>query len=171
MAVPVAGQIIRASDVITYLDARPRVHAYDATGVSCTNNVSTLITFDSEMYDSTGSMHTGGNPSRLIAPIDGLYEFYARVTPVAVSTTYGVTSLLNIRQNAAGAAAGGTSLQNTAFEVAAAATSPTPHALLTRALVAGDYLEVFMRQSSGAARLTIPGAYSTCAYMKYVASS
>lgn len=169
MAVPVAGQIIRASDVITFEDAKARCHAYDAATVLCTNGVSTLITFDSEMYDSTGTMHTGGNPSRLIAPVDGLYRFRSQVI-INATTTYTV-GLFNVRQNAAGAAAGGTSLQNTNFVVAAAVTNASPRTEFVRALVANDYLEVFVQQTSGSNRSTIAGAYSTFATLEYVASS
>jgi len=170
MAVPVAGQIIRASDVLTFEDAKPRCHAYDAATVSCVSGTSTLITFDSEMYDSTGTMHTGGNPSRLIAPIDGLYRYRSQIIIAAV-TTYTV-GLFNVRQNAAGAAGGGTSLQNTNFVTAAAVTNVSPRTEFIRALVAGDYLETFIQQTSGGSnRSTIAGAYSTFATLEYVASS
>lgn len=169
MAVPVAGQIIRASDVITFEDAKPRVHAYDSVGNVVLNaGTIKLVVLDAEMYDSTGTMHTGGNPSRLVAPIDGIYRFSGVVTmPTATYTT----GLLNLRQDAAGASGGGTSLQNKFFVIAAAQTQPQPTVEVVKALTAGQYFEMFISQVSGADRTTMLGPYLTRAYMEYIASS
>jgi hypothetical protein len=169
MAVPVAGQIIRASDVITYEDAKPRCHAYDSVGNVMADGVSKLILFDAEMYDSTGTMH-GASTSRLIAPIDGIYRYSFMIT-MASATYTNPTSQVNIRQNAAGASGGGTSLQTTNFTVAGAQVQPSPKIEIVRALVAGDYLEAFVIQTSTASRTNITGAYATRAYMEYIASS
>jgi len=169
VAVPVAGQIIRASDVLSFEDAKPRVHAYDSVGNVLVNpSTIKLILFDSEMYDSTGTMHTGGATSRLVAPVDGLYRFNCRIGLVSATYTAG---LMNVRQNAAGASGGGTSLHNTNFNQAGGAGAVGAQVTFVRALVANDYLEVFASQTSGANQTTVAGAYATFAFLEYVASS
>lgn len=168
MAVPLAGQIIRASDVITYEDAKPRLHAYDGTGLVCVDaSVLKLMTWDTELYD-TNSMHDPAvNPSRIIFTTAGLYEVDVQV--ILPSATY-TAGLLNTRLNAAGASGGGTSLQNTAFNNAGGSAQPSPRTIIKRAFAAADYLEFWVSQTSGANRTTVAGAYSTRVYATYLAS-
>lgn len=170
MAVPVAGQIIRASDVITYEDAKPRCHAYDSVGNVCVSvgAVIKLVLYDSEVYDSTGTMH-GASTSRLVAPIDGLYRFSALTR--FTSDTYTV-GLSNVRRNAAGASGGGTSLANLFFHATGGSTGPAPFHSFNVLLTATDYLEVFVSQTStGGNKTTVAGAWGTFATLEYIASS
>lgn len=172
MAVPVAGQIIRAVDAITYEDARPHCHAYDSAGnIVLNTGVVKVILLASELHDSTAGMHsTSSNTSRLVAPIDGLYRFSAQVIMPTATYTVG---LLNVRQNANASSTGGTSLSNTYFVRAAGQSgNPSVNSEIVRQLAAGDYLEMFVSQTSGADRTTlVTSAWFTRAYLEYIASS
>lgn len=167
----ISTDFIQADAVVTNLITadNPRVHAYDSVGnLIVSAGAVKLILFDAEIYDSTGTMHTGGNPSRIVAPIDGLYAIDILIS--MPGSTY-IAGIMNTRQNAAGNPAAGTSLQNTDFRAAGGATSPSPKTTLKRLLVAGDYIEVFVSQTSGGNQTNTAGAYAARVFMECLVPS
>jgi hypothetical protein len=118
--------------------------------VSVGNNTYTVIPFTTESYD-TDSMHDNStNPSRLIVPTisgvtTGLWAVSGR--GYTTSTTSRVDSQL--RLNAAGSNAGGT-LIGTTIGVAIAASGVGAFAFYEEVvLTAADYVELFVRTTSG----------------------
>lgn len=143
----------------------PRAQAFQATTpVALADDVNTLLTFDTIMYDSD-TMWNGGTPSRLTVKTPGLYYCQAMVrVPTAV---YGNLSI-NPRMNAGGVASSGTSIVthshiNTTI-VPGTSGSLTANVSLSARIAfelvfaVNDYVEVFVRQKSGATRNTDNGS-------------
>lgn len=131
--------------VLDFLMNPPRVNAYAGTAISVSSGTSTLLTFDSESWD-TDSMHsTTTNPSRITINTSGQYlvTFYARFP--SNSTGY---RQLNLRLNSAGASGGGSTLSTITVAAVNGAS-----AFVTRTLelscTAGDHYELFATQNSG----------------------
>lgn len=152
-------------DAINFLLNPPDVHVTNTTGLSHTSGTSLLLTWDTEVAD-TDTMHsTGTNPSRLIATTAGLYAIVARAAFAANAT--GIRSL-DVRKNAAGAAAGGTRVgYDSQTPVTGAVTSIA--VIMDVRLAAGDYLEAFGFQSSGGALALDATAGLTLFQMRMVA--
>jgi hypothetical protein len=142
-----AAKLIAATKTpLDFLMNPPRVNAYAGTSTSLTTGTSTLVTFDSEMWD-TDSMHsTTTNNSRILINTSGQYlvSFYARFPSNATGYRQ-----LNFRLNSAGNSGGGSTWST--INVAAVNGSST---FITRTLEltcnAGDYYELFAFQNSGA---------------------
>lgn len=57
----------------SYIITRPSCQAYNSVNISIPNDDDTVVTFDSERYD-TSSMHsTVTNTSRIVIPVEGVY--------------------------------------------------------------------------------------------------
>jgi hypothetical protein len=131
---------------------------YSGTGVACSDNTWTLMTFNTQVNFSTTAIlmatNWDANKSRLGAQTGqtGLYSINASVTFPTNAT--GVRRI-QVRKNAAGSATGGTLIGTThipALTTSGAATTVVygRDAYLT----AGDYVEVFVLQNSGGSLTT-----------------
>ncbi len=125
------------------------------------NNANLLVNFDDEKYDqdwgpgSTGTFHNlVTNNSRHVLPYDGIYELTPfwqwNGTPGAGNAT------INLRLNSAGSNAGGSSIRGIIHGAERAGSYS-----LSRAFVAGDYVEMFATQSSGGSLQLSAGATVT----------
>ncbi|MEU9975085.1 hypothetical protein [Streptomyces sp. NPDC051014] len=153
-----AGEKVTASKLIAatktpldFLMNPPRCNAY-SSGVSLTSGTSTLITFDSEAWDTDNMHSTTTNTSRVTISTTGQYlvSFYARFPSNATGYRQ-----LNLRLNSGGSSGGGSTWST--INVAAVNGSST---FVTRTLelscVAGDHYEIFAMQNSGAT-MTLDG--------------
>lgn len=125
----------------------PHVHVFNATGPAFANTVQTLCAWPDEREDwtTTGMHSTSVNTSRITLPEDGRYLI---ISSVALATTTVPTTVeVMIRKNAAGNAAGGTSIRTEPFY----STNPVKWPLIER-FAAGDYIEQWVTQTSGASR-------------------
>ena len=167
------GDFVTASDENTYVRDpqsfwlnRPRVHAYAAAAQTLTTGTVTLVPFDTEAYDSDGMHSTSSNTSRLVVNTGGLYWCSFGVTFATNATSW---RYLNIRKNAAGAPAGGTSVYQ-GFVPGLAVSNNNITASFDLVLAAGDYLEVFASQNSGANLNTVGGLTATFGQLRWVAA-
>lgn len=130
--------------VMAFLLAPPRCKAFRSTaGTALTAGTSTAVNLDGEQYDSTGGMHSlVSNLSRIVAPEDGLYAVTAQFA-VASQTS---SIVLDIRLNAAGNPASGSSQAAQRFPHIASST--TFGAITVEVpMNANDYLELFANLS------------------------
>jgi hypothetical protein len=125
----------------------PRVNAYSSatTTVASTTSTATLVTLESESWD-TDSMHsTTSNTSRITINTSGQYlvTFYARFP--SNSTGF---RMLNLRANAGGLYSQGSTISTIILPATNGDVT-----FVTRtfelSLVAGDYYELFAQQNSG----------------------
>lgn len=126
---------------------RPNVSVSQAAQLTLTTGTTTVITFDTENFDSTGSMHsTVTNTGRLVAPVTGTYRISGRCAFVANA---GGIRVVSIRVN-------GTTVIDTASDEA---TSSAMYLHVGRdwSLTAGDYVEMTAVQNSGGNLLTGAG--------------
>jgi hypothetical protein len=153
-----AGEKVTASKLtaatktpLDFLMNPPRCAVYTAVGFSCASGVSTLVSLDTESWD-TDSMHSSTYDSRVTINTSGQYlvTFYARFPSNATGYRQ-----LNFRKNSAGNATGGSTMSTIAL--AAANGSAT---FITRTFelncTAGEHFELFALQNSGAS-LTLDG--------------
>jgi hypothetical protein len=122
---------------------RPAARVYHSTNQSIPGNAAfTTLTFDSERFD-TADLHDGTtNPSRLTAPIAGLY-----LVSIDISWEGNNTNARELAIN-----------KNTSTIVARDVVGPSPFPNTTEQsmstlveLAAGDFVEVVLRQNSGSA--------------------
>lgn len=143
-----AGQVIRASDVTVHGCRLSR------TGnLNVPNTTDTFIPFDEEVFDHGGLHNNGVNPSRITFVQDGVYVVGGGVQ-MSSSASYTVVSL-EIRLN------GSSDIVYDRIP----GTSTSAGQLMSTSTVyefsAGDYIELVVFQSSGAARtLELAGEYS-----------
>lgn len=103
-------------------------------------NTRTMVTVWNTTKDSTsGSMWSGGNPSRLVAPVAGMYLIEANIQNVT-------SGILEIYKNAAGSPAFGAECLGS--EGTASASSRGALSVLAY-LSVNDYVETSVYQSSG----------------------
>jgi hypothetical protein len=154
-------------DVLDWLlDGYPRVHAYDATGNACLDTTSKLILWDSEGYDNDNMHSTSSNTSRITFTTAGLYD--VDIQMMFASAAYTGNTAMDVRMNAGGASGGGTRLINRFFNDTGTATA-VPALRLIRAFSAGDYIEVFVLQTSGATRTNTTGAHTSRVHAHWIA--
>lgn len=130
-----------------------------AGGVTITTGTETLVTFDTEIYDTSAYHDNSTNPSRFIAPTTGYYLFVASANWQADAA--GIR-YIHVQKNAAGSSSGGTGCGQSWS--APAASGPTIHQVSgVVQMTAGDYLELFVYQSTGGSKtLTLdpPNAFT-----------
>ena len=75
------GQTCNASEnQLTWAGQPPAVRATNLTGQSIPNATATNLTFPTETFDTTGTMHsTSSNTDQLVAPLSGTYEIVGSV--------------------------------------------------------------------------------------------
>lgn len=141
--------------LLWWMGARPKVHAYDSTGaVSLADGADTLLTFNNELYDND-TMHSTTAPasSRITFTTAGVYDVKFQFQLPAATYT---TSNVNMRLNSAENPAGGTSL---------GPFLPAPGRFLnlafSTAFNAGDHIQAWINQTSGAARVCSAGPTRT----------
>lgn len=153
-------------DAVSFLLNPPNVHVTNTTGLSHTSGTSLLLTWDTEVADTDAMHSTVSNTSRLTAVTAGLYAVVARAAFAANAT--GIRSL-DVRKNAAGAAAGGTRMgYDSQTPVTGAVTSIA--VTLDVRLAANDYIEAFGFQTSGGALALDASAGLTLFQMRWVSA-
>lgn len=148
-------------DGFGFLMSPPRVKVYNSIGQSI-NQAITLLTWDTEVYDSDGMHSTSSNTSRLTAVTAGVYEIVLHIDWQKVNNSNGGNRLSAIKLNAAG----DTTFTTTAeiggdyiFIPTSDSTAPqTNHLSIHRFLNAGDHVEAIVLPTFGSAVSTIPSA-------------
>lgn len=152
-----AGQKLTAANLNAMNDAQvfwaltPRCYAYQGSAQTLTTGVSTLITFDSEVYDIVQSGDTPAhdnttNNSRIFARTTGKYDIRAQVMFGNNATG---SRILQVRLNSAGSSVGGTQIAQTSQGAVSGASTSVPLLIPSYPLSAGDYIELFASQASG----------------------
>lgn len=149
-----------ARDPIDFLLDPPRCRVADGTGIAIADGATVLMTWSNEVYD-TDTMHdTVSNTSRVVFTTEGYYQTsFAIQLPTA---TYTVSNI-DVRLNAGGVIGGGSNLFQGNFQTARRLTGT-----FTRAYSAGDYIELFVTQTSGASRTTVTGDLRTFVETRWV---
>ncbi len=153
-------------DTANFQLAPPQCAAYRTAALSPVTSTWTVIPLDAEVYDTdTPKMHDlVTNPSRIIAQTPGKYLVTAQVTFASNAT--GIRQMA-IQKNAAGVVPGGTTIaehRNTAIS-GASTTLPIATQVV---MAAGDYLELFGWQSSGAGLALTTGERFTYLEMLWI---
>lgn len=136
------------------------VRATKTVAQSIANDVYTAVTFNAEDYDIGGLHDTGVNPSRLTAPATGYWQVNAQVS--FAQNTVGYRKFYMAKNGTTQIAAS-----------AAAVSTGTSTALVAWATVflnAGEYVEIFATQTSGAALNIAANTGETFAEMRQVRS-
>ena len=145
-------QLDTLSDDITFLAGPPRVRVYNSADISIANGGSgTLLTFNSERFDSDTMHSTAANTGRITFTTAGTYLVGCNV---AFASAAGAYRDLYCYLNGATIVAFQT--------VAPVSGQPTRLSLSTLyAFTAGQYIEFYAGQNSGAAiNVTASGNYS-----------
>lgn len=142
---PSASLLLGLGSVTPDMLARvPHVRVFNSVALSIPHNAVTGLTFNSELYDSTGTMHsTAANTGRLVAPIAGLYE-------IGAAGEWGLSAAGNLRQVEIRSSSGG--------RISIDRTGPTPgvagpcnNPATQWRMSAGDWVDFAVYQDSGAA--------------------
>lgn len=158
--------------VKTYLDwlaDQPRVGVYIGSNTSAPDSSATILPWDTE-FEDTDSMHsTSINTSRVVATTSGRYQINLFVF-MATGTLTGLD--INPRVNAAGSPSGGASIRTFGFGSPGGAARQVT-VTFDRYFDAGDYIEVFVTQTSGATKNIMGGSgvFQTGMQMRRVANS
>lgn len=153
-------------DAINFLLNPPNVHVTNTTGLSHTSGTVLLLTWDTEVADNDTMHSTVTNTSRLTATTAGLYAVVARASFASNAT--GIRTL-DVRKNAAGAAAGGTRVGFDSATAVGGSTVTSVNVADDVRLSAGDYLEAFGFQTSGGALALDASAGLTLFQLRWVA--
>lgn len=120
----------------------PNVRVRRAAATNINNNTATAISFDTELWDVGGFHDNAVNPSRLIAPITGLYYIQATAGFAAAAT--------GIREAWIAFNGTGTAIADESEAGSAAGASTFNMSTIYR-LSKGQYVELFVFQTSGGA--------------------
>src|SRR5438067_3401561 len=132
----------------------PRVHAWRSTALAVPDtSTGTLITYDSETFDTDNMHSTVSNTSRITFTTAGLYRVHIRT--VLAGASY--STLQQITRKNSGGAVGGGSGVFTDFGDSGGSASGVLDGLINWYFAAGDYIETFIAQTSGASRNTNVG--------------
>ena len=150
-------------DAEDFLLNPPACHIHDSTGVVLSNATATQLFWNSESFD-TDSMHDNAtNTGRITFTTGGTYVVRINLSiPAATYTVF----LINWRLNSAGSSSGGTSLRSEAYDDHTMQTVGTW--VWERAFTAGDYIETFVTQTSGANRQCDAFSLGTYAEARFV---
>ncbi len=152
---------------IDWLMNPPRCQVSNSTGQATADATLTVLNFDTEAYDSTGTMHDPvTNNSRIVLPETGLYLVHMYVRWDATGVTF-TRARLQCRLN------GATAVINHATSGASAASDNwfSVARSFERTFTAGDYIELLAVQTSGASRTTSAGNNLTGMTVRQVATS
>lgn len=138
-----------AAAIATSKIAHSGARVYNSGAISTTTGTVTLLTFDSEHYDTDTYHSTSSNTGRLTAPTTGYYLISALAQFAAESSAAVHVKRLIIRLNAAGSGAGGTKIAESSIDVGAYASAMDLNVTTVYALTAADYVECFAQQDSG----------------------
>lgn len=146
----------------------PQAKAWNSTLVSMANTTTTVIPLQTELWDSTGTMHDSvTNTSRLVAPIDGRYLILANL---GFAQNAAGRRICQIRLNANGSGVAGTIISEENH-----AASPLGSTVIGTKfeydLLAGDYVEMFGNQTSGGALDSADLIYQTWMSMRWMSDS
>lgn len=127
--------------------ASSRVYAHRGTTQSLTHNVATAVDLTGEDYDTDAYHDTVTNINRLTVPAGFASAVYSVTASVQITANATGMRTLNIRKNGANLSRGAGSIKQNAPAGGVA--------LLTTAadvtLIAGDYVDISVTQTSGAA--------------------
>lgn len=138
-----------------WMTNRPRVHAYDAVGVSMANGTDTLLTFNSEVYDNDSMHSISSLTSRITFTTAGLYTIRFQVQfPAATWTVFTVNARLNSAENPAA----GTTIGPFTY---GPSTTQLFNLSFAYQVVANDHMQFWINQSSGGAKTTVNGTSRT----------
>lgn len=121
--------------------------AYNNSNIAIGNASFTLVTLNSESYDSSSMHSTSSNTGRVVAPSAGYYLASAKV-----KFAYHATGLraIVVNVNSGGAIGGGTIIAYHAQMAISSGSFDTPFMIATPVyLNANDYVEMFVYQNSG----------------------
>lgn len=154
-------------DSINFFLNPPRCTVTHSASTSPATSAFTLQPFDTEPTD-TDTMHDPvTNNSRLVATTRGTYLVIAQVQFVANAA--GIRAV-QLRKNAGGVAGAGTFIAQNNSGLGQAGLGTAALVVKDVPLLATDYLEVFIFQSSGGALATVQGDGLTYASMRLVSS-
>lgn len=146
----------------------PQVKAWNSTLVSLANGTTTVIPLQTELWDTTGTMHDStANTSRLVAPIDGRYLILANLGFVQNAAG---RRICQVRLNAAGSGIGGTAISEE-NHMASPLGSTVIGTKFEYDLVAGDYVEMFGNQTSGGPLDSAAVVHQTWMSMRWMSES
>ena len=118
----------------------PSVRVYNSTDTNVTNSGQQVVSYDTEEFDTAG-MHNDTNPSRLTAPIAGIYMIHGAAE---FNSATGGYRQIGIYPNGTGSR-----LVSVLVPVdAGSANFAYPEATTIAKLNAGDYVELKLAQSS-----------------------
>ena len=169
------GDKITASDYINYLKAATdnlanpdRCYVYQTAGTSIAATF-TLISFDTEAYDTNNLHSTVSNTSRITATVAGLYQVnFGILFPTATVATSLRGGML--RKNSAGSSAGGSLVAYTGWVHATSVNTVPTVATIDVQLNATDYVEMFGIDGSGP-QTSVTGFGATYLQARWVALS
>lgn len=142
-----SGQVLTASDLMTYVMKRsglPLSVVHRSTTQSINNSTDTAVLWDVEDLDTDAIHSTSSNTSRMTIVTPGKYRAYG-VTEWAGNATGGRDAWFTINGS------GSYWKARESTPVATANTFVLLSGPLPVTLIAGDYVELWVRQSSGAA--------------------
>lgn len=149
--------------LVWLLTGFPRVRAYVNSTVTLVDAAGTdlLIPFTGETYDTDAMHSTSLDPSRLIFTTAGLYEINLQLQfPAATYTRMDIIG----RIGSAGNPAAGTEIRRNNF------SNRIPQWDFTRYFTAGQYIEFFGAQTSGANRAIVADEYGSYVEIKMIAT-
>jgi len=163
----VLGKVQDATAEVEVFEA-PQAKAWNSSLATMNNNVTTVIGLQTELWDTTGTMHDPGvNNSRLVAPIDGRYLILANL---GFAQNAVGRRICQVRLNAGGSGAGGIAVSEENH-----AASPLGSTVIGTKfeydMVAGDYVEMFGNQTSGGALDSANVVHQTWMSMRWMSES
>jgi hypothetical protein len=160
----VAAKLNQLRDALNFWAAPPQCYAYPSTGQTTVSGVWLVITHNAELFDVVQAgdtqMHdVSASQSRITFRTPGKYEVVGQAAFDGSTTG---TRIAQIRLNAAGSSSGGTRLiQSVQSPVSASFSTFVPLPTVIVQAAAGDYIELFMQQTSGANLGVTPGQENT----------
>lgn len=173
-----ASQVVTAAYFNTYktyldfLASPPRCYAFFSGALSPATATATVVPMASEVMDIVQSGDPGmhdlvTNNSRIVARTAGKYDISGQIEFAANAT--GARSII-VRLNAAGSNASGTLLYQSIQGAVSGNATTVQISKFPVALNAGDYIEMFAYQTSGAALAIDAGQAQTFLYLSLAGS-
>ncbi len=130
------------------------VRAYNSGALSTSNDTNTILTLDSERYDTTAFHSTASNTSRLTVPT-GQAGYYHITASVEWANAAGGSRGIEILLNGATVIAGQSGLPTTSDSIVTKQAVSTDYNLAV-----ADYVEIRVRQTQGTLNVNATGNYS-----------